>query len=361
MSQSPRTRPSWLPDLTSVTTLRAILASRRSDGFAGGLRQGTRPGDAVEFSGYREYTPGDDLRRLDWKRWGRTDHLYLRQSEEETSQLVSIVVDETASMRWRGGPDRPEKRDVARGVAAILASVFLTAGDGVGLLRVANRAARELSPSDAASQWETLVDFLDRDFPLDSLHTPNLPRSANSSRSANSTDYPFVEQLTRYTSTLVRRTRFFLLTDALEAPEPLWTVFDHLRRVRHPVTLVQILDPSERTFPYTAVTGFRDPETGRVVTANASKVRETYLRRLNVFLEQLRIFCTGNGIGYVPLTTDQPLVETLTSRFSGFEPARFVESVSATVGSAHPPTVQSASPTFSLRPHRDTDSERGAS
>ncbi|MDO4557343.1 MAG: DUF58 domain-containing protein [Planctomycetia bacterium] len=313
-------RPTWLPDLTSIATLRELLAPRISDGFTGGLHQGVHPGDAVEFSGYREYTPGDDLRRLDWKHWGRTDHLYLRQSEEETSQLISIVVDETSSMRWRGGENRPEKRDVARGVAAILASVFLTSGDGVGLRRIGDRTTRDLPPSNSASQWETLIDFLDQDFP---------------SGSPGSARCPMAERLTEYAATFVRRTRFFLLTDTLEEPESLWTAIDQLRRQRHPVTLVQILDPSELTFPYMGITGFRDPETGRVVTAMASKVRETYLRRLDVFLEQLWSFCHSRGIGHVRLVTDQPLVETLSSQFGQTGTETFTDTVST--GYSTPP------------------------
>ncbi|MDD3470442.1 MAG: DUF58 domain-containing protein [Thermoguttaceae bacterium] len=369
-------RPPWLPDFSSLAALQSLLMGRYlTDGLQGGVHQGNRHGSSAEFAEYRDYVPGDDLRRLDWKRLARTDHLHIKLFDEETSQWILLVIDSTASMRYRYAETLPTKWDMARATAATLASLFLMRGDGVGAIRVdspkkANAKAlyknipvmaaeyHELAISDTPTQWENLVHFLDVDYFGDTHAQPacSIPRGDSSIavdrpwwyqwwsgrkkseksplashfsdrkttdpppfrqdaavRPAHKQPYehPLSTVLTERVLDNRRRTNVFVISDFFEDLPTLWNAVEALRIARHEVTLIHILDPAEISFPFTAPGGWRDPENNRVVWGSPDTIRSSYQRRFTMFLEQMRLFSAERKIRYRQFFTDRPLVDLL--------------------------------------------------
>ncbi len=342
----PMERPSWLPDFASLSALQSLLAGRYlTDGQQGGVHQGSRHGSSAEFAEYRDYVPGDDTRRLDWKRLARTDHLHMKLFDEETSQWIRLVVDGTASMRYRYSETTPSKWDMARATAATLASLFLSRGDGVGAIRIDSpqrtvengwnkkRTAQttqchELAVSDTSSQWENLVRFLD----IEDFEDPTRT-SADASTAAMNTTFQgnasLCDQNRMYStrtmlyecplSTMLierlidsrRRTNIFLMSDFFEDLPTLWNAVEALRLARHEVTLIHILDPAELSFPFTSPGGWRDPENNRVVWGNPDAIRAGYQKRFAQFLEQMRLFAAERKIRYRQFVTDRPLIDLL--------------------------------------------------
>jgi uncharacterized protein (DUF58 family) len=237
------------------------------EGFLTGLHESPFHGFSVEFSDYRNYQPGDDLRHLDWRLYARSDRLCIKRYMQETNVRFYVVCDTSASMAYRGAQAWGSKLDAARILAAALTWFLLKQNDAAGLVTLGseNDIPQFIRPSQRPNQFGLMLRH------LESLQPAGGARLA---------------QLLHHTVRLVhRRSVILFFSDLLEPSAEVALGFKQLRFHGHECLVFQILDRDEAEFPFVEPQIFEDLETGarRVVTPVAA--REKYLARFNSFME----------------------------------------------------------------------------
>ena len=249
-------------------------------------------GFSVEFSDHRAYVPGDELRFLDWKIYGRQDRLYIKQYEEETNLRAHLLVDCSRSMGFRHDGDRT-KLEFACYVAATLAFLMIQQRDAVGLAAFDDRLRSFLAASSRHSQLNLILSQLD-----------NLAPANGTNLSAN---------LHTLAERLHRRGLIILLSDLLDEPAQVINALQHFRHKKHEVIIFHILAPAEITLPFKGVTRFRDMEGTREITLNPELLRADYTRRLNALLDAYKRECSRLRIDYVAASTATPYEDFLSA------------------------------------------------
>ena len=259
-------------DSRTLTALRGLDLKARYlvEGFLQGMHESPYHGISVEFSEYREYQPGDDLRHLDWQLYARSDRLYVKQYTEETNVRLYIVCDTSASMSYRGQDAWASKLDAARTLAAALTWMLLRQNDAVGLLSLHEdlQSADFISPSQKPSQFGLLVRH------LEGLQPAGGPRLAT-----------LLEHATRLVH---RRSIILLFSDLLEPAESIVTMLRHLRFLGHECLVFHILDRDETEFPFGRSSVFEGLETGVRRHVSPQAARQRYLERFGAFMDQHR-------------------------------------------------------------------------
>jgi uncharacterized protein (DUF58 family) len=256
------------------------------DGFLAGLHRSPRRGFSVEFAEHRQYQSGDEPRYVDWKLLGRTDRLYVKQFEEETNLRSMMVVDASASMAWRGAPERLTKLDYAARFSAALGLVMLRQHDAVGLLTF-DEQVRDLVPPRARSgHWRTLASALGR-------LTPGTGTAAE----------PALRQVI---TALRRRGMVVFISDLLLDRELALKALKFLRHRGHDVLVIHLADPAELELGLGEEALFRDPETGKTVTLSPTEWAGAYRETVAGVVRAWGAACRSSGIHYSLVTTDQP-------------------------------------------------------
>jgi uncharacterized protein (DUF58 family) len=258
-----------------------------TEGVLTGLHKSPHHGQSVEFAEHKEYTPGDDVRRIDWKAYGKFDKYYVKQFEQETNLRAWLVVDASGSMGYRGAPGRLTKLEYASALAASLAYLLVRQGDAAGLVAVSDRVLRAIPPRAAAAHLPALVEVLSA-----------LP-PAGETRLAAAVDH-VLEQAPRRSTVLV-------FSDLLDGEEKVMRKLALLRRRKHDVTLFHVLDPHELEFPFEDPTLFLSMEDARQVEANGRDVRRGYLEVLARWLEEVRRAAGEADLEHVLCRTDRAL------------------------------------------------------
>lgn len=261
------------------------------EGYLSGMHKSPYHGFSVEFAQHREYVPGDDLKHIDWKVYGRTGRFYLKQYEEETNLICWILLDVSESMRYGSGP--VSKFDYACMAAAGLAYLILKQSDSVGFVTFDNQVRKFLKPSTQPSHLKELV------------HVMNQGVGGQKSRMA-----PLFHDLAERFN---RRAMIFLLSDMFDEVPELLMGFKHLRHKKHEVILWHILDPAELTFPFQEATLFRGLEQYPDLLTDPRSLRQSYLEQLETFITELKYGCRNQNIDYVQMRTDTPLHVALSS------------------------------------------------
>jgi uncharacterized protein (DUF58 family) len=244
------------------------------EGFLSGLHESPFHGLSVEFSEYRNYQAGDDLRCLDWRVFARTNRLCVKQFEAETNCHFYVLCDTSDSMGYQGRQAAWSKLDCAKTVASALTWLMIKQNDAVGMLTLGDTDQdREfIRPSQKPSQLGLMLSHLER---LRAVGTVELPALLE-----------FAARLVR------RRSVILLLSDLLEPAEALTSGLNELRFHGHDVMVFQILDRDEMEFPFDRSAVFEDMETGDRRHVTPAATRERYLERFNAFMrahrEQLR-------------------------------------------------------------------------
>jgi uncharacterized protein (DUF58 family) len=267
-----------------------LAAKRIVEGSFAGRHRSRLRGSSVEFADYREYAPGDDLRRLDWKAFARLGRPYLRTYDEETNLRCVFVLDASGSMDF--GPAGVTKLDYARYLLAATAYLVSESRDQAGLAVGADRLEQFLEPRSGSQHLDRVLDVLERIAPkpktdLAALLDGLFPR-------------------------LRRRSLLLVYSDFLVAD--LDALFKALRVFRHrgsEVVLFHVLDPAERELPDGRAYRFRDAEGPGAVDASPDEVRAAYRERLDEFLVDVRRRAAGSGCDYERLDTDLPYPEAL--------------------------------------------------
>lgn len=255
------------------------------EGFLTGLHRSPYHGFSVEFTEYRQYTPGDDPRYLDWRLFARTDRYYIKCFEDETNLRCYLLVDLSRSMAY--GSAGYDKAEYAKTAAATIAYYLSLQRDAVGL----------------TTFDETIVDSLPARFRPGHVHRLMLALERSPGGKATDIDRP-LEQIA---ATVRKRGMIVLISDLLTKIDTLKTNLGYLRSRGHEVLLIRVLDPTEMTFEFDEPAMFHDVESGRDLYVDPETVRESYLRQFNEHAEEIKTICTSLGVEYLPVTIDTPL------------------------------------------------------
>jgi len=273
-----------------------LRARQVVEGFVSGLHKSPRKGYSVEFAEHREYVPGDDIRHIDWKLWGREDRYYIKQYEEETNLRCQLLLDISESMRFGTGP--LNKFEYAATAGAALSFLLLKQRDAVGL-RLFDDELRGVVP--VSSNWQSLHNILTMVEPL---------------KPHNKTD--FAAPLRDFADAAGRRSLIAIFSDLFAPLETVENGLRHLRHKRHEVVLFHVLDETELSFPFEDNTRFVGLEQMPDLIAEPRSLRDGYLEVLREFLEQVRRMCASMRIDYMLLSTSDRLDKSL----AGFLAAR---------------------------------------
>jgi uncharacterized protein (DUF58 family) len=261
------------------------------EGYVAGLHKSPFHGFSVEFAEHREYVPGDDIKHIDWKVFGKSDRYYIKQYEEETNLVAYIALDTSESMSYASG--EVSKGEYASYVAAALIYLILQQQDSVGLALFDSEVRTFLPPASH------------------SAHMRNLIQEIASAKPREKTSVGTV--LHRLADRLTKRGLIVLISDLLDKPENILRGLRHLRHDRHDIIVFQILDHDEVTFPFERMTQFEGLEGLPQLIANPRALRQAYLAALQDFTQDLRRGCLANNVDYVMLDTATTLDVALSS------------------------------------------------
>ncbi len=267
----------------------SLLARNVVDGFMHGLHRSRRVGLSLDFAEHRSYQPGDDIRRIDWRVYGRTDRYYVKEYEADTNAAVTFALDASASMDFGTGP--VTKFDYGRFLVASLAWLSQHQGDRVGLATFSGDLLEVVPPS---TRHLRLI-----------LHTLGRAKAAGAGRLT-----PVLERAARLST---RAGIVVVVSDCYEDPAQVQHGVGALRARGHDVILFHVLDPAERDLPGEGAATFEDAESGERLPLRPEVLRERYLVQMNAHRAELSRRLGADGADYVPLTTDQPLDHALYS------------------------------------------------
>ena len=262
------------------------------EGFLSGLHRSPFRGFSIEFAEYRQYTPGDDTRHIDWKVFGRTDRYFVKQYEDETNLQCHLLLDLSGSMAGTSGRHlaaaRVSKFDYARYLTAALAYFIFQQRDAVGFVACDEDLRLEVPAKFRPGHlYSMLVE-------LENLQ-PGTGRALN------------VGLLHRFAESIRRKGMIILISDFFCDLEPLTGALEHLRFRGHDVIVFQIMDDRELHFDFERLTRFVGLEGEAMTLGMPQDMKRHYLGNLNAHLAGLRTACGTHRIDYNLLRTSQPL------------------------------------------------------
>jgi uncharacterized protein (DUF58 family) len=288
----PERRSRSFLDAGVLSRLSAVPFSPRVPmmGTVSGKHPSPHRGSSVEFAEYRKYVPGDDLRRLDWRAYGRSDRFYVKEFEADTNLRCCLVLDTSGSMDF--GSTGITKIDYARKIAGALGYLALLQGDAVGLSCVANGIIRTVPPRRNPAHLTTVFDILEQAKPQ------------------RETDLaPVLHELAE---TIRQRALIIIISDLFVEPALLRSCFQHLRFRKHDVGVFHLLDPQELSFDFRRPMRFLDMEGGPAVFAEPNEIAERYHTVLREYLEQLKTVVLESSVDYQRVTIDEDYERVLT-------------------------------------------------
>ena len=262
-----------------------VRARHVVEGFLSGLHRSPYLGQSVEFVQHREYVPGDDVRRIDWKVWSKTDKFFIKQYEEDTNLRTLLLVDGSESMRFGTGP--LTKYEYACTVAAAMAYLLLRQQDSVGLTLFDDEV-------------HTRVDFRSR-----RNHLGALLEALESGRTARKTE--LLSVLSDVAESQNRRGMIVIISDLFVPREGLFRGLRMLRHRGHDVLIFQIMDDEELDFNFTGTTRFEGLEEMGDLVCDPRSLREGYLSAVNTFRDELRQRCASETIDFQTIRTSEHL------------------------------------------------------
>lgn len=255
------------------------------EGFVAGLHRSPYHGFSVEFAEHREYVPGDDLKHLDWKVYGRSDRLYLKQYEQETNLRSFLLLDTSESMKYKSGEH--SKLEYACYMVASLAYLVLRQQDAVGLVLFDQEVSQFIPSSSNPANFRLILTDL---VTLAPKKKTDLGRILN-----------------EVAERISHRGLVMIFSDLLDEPQRILKGLSHFRYRKHDVIVFHILDSDEVRFPFQRMSRFEGLEGFPHLVADPRALRREYLTQVNGFITQLRRGCLEQRIDYVQVTTDQPV------------------------------------------------------
>ncbi len=262
-----------------------------TEGILTGLHKSPHHGQSIEFAEHKEYAPGDEVRLIDWKAYGKFDKYYVKKFEQETNLRAYLIVDSSGSMGYRGDPGRMSKLEYASALAASLAYLLVRQQDAAGLVLVSGQVRSALPPRATAGHLTPLVDALEK------------CRAEGPTDLGAAVDW-VIEHAPRRSSVLV-------FSDLMDREEKVLKRLGHLGLRKHEVTLFHVLDPAEIEFPFEDPTLFLSMEDDRQVEANGRDMRKGYLDLFRRWLDEVRRSAFESDVDYGLCRTDTPLDKVL--------------------------------------------------
>lgn len=278
------------PDVVAQLANMELRARLVVEGFLTGLHKSPYHGFSVEFTEHRPYMPGDEVKHIDWKAYGKTDRYYIKQFEEETNLKTHLVVDASGSMGYASGGGLSKSR-YAGYVAAALAYLMVQQRDAVGLTIYDEEVRASLTPRATPSYLRTILAE------LEGMQTGRRTGTAAS--------------LNRVAELIRRRGLVVVISDLFDEPEAVMTALKHFRSRGNEVIVLQVLDPLERSFAFDDEAVFRDMETGEELMTHPWHIRKAYRETLKDFIDGYRRACRENNIDHVLLDTATPFDKAL--------------------------------------------------
>lgn len=287
----PDHRPRSFLDHRVLSRLAAIPFCPRAPmlGTVSGRHSSPHRGSSVEFAEYRKYVPGDDLRRLDWRAFGRSDRYYVKEFEADTNLRCCFVVDTSGSMGF--GSAGITKIEYARRIVGALGYLALQQGDAVGLACVAKGIVKNIPAKRNPAHLMTVFDSLE-----------------STQVEGESTLAPVLHELAE---TIRQRALVILVSDLFVEPEELRSCFQHLRFRKHDVAVFHLLDPQELAFDFRRPMRFLDMEGGTPLFADPTQIAARYLEAIRLYLEQLKQIVLESGVDYHRVSLDEDYEQVL--------------------------------------------------
>jgi len=267
------------------------------EGLMTGMHRSPYQGISVEFAQHRPYVQGDDTRHIDWKTYGKTDKIYLKQYQEETNLHLLCIVDASESMNFSSvghGTERWSKYDQATAIAAALSYMVIQQQDSVGLAIFDTDLKHFIKPSNSPAQWKIITKEL--------TLVPKLKKTSTGR---------ILDQLAEK---LTHRSLIVVLSDFFDDIENIKKGLRHLRYKKHEMIAFQVLDPEEVDFPFEDTTMFKGLEESGELLTEPRALREAYLEQLALFTAGMQKICRGMQIDFQRINSGEPLDVSL----SGF-------------------------------------------
>ena len=261
------------------------------EGLLSGLHESPYRGYSVEFAEHREYAPGDEIRRIDWKAYGKFDRYFIKEYEEETNLRAYLLLDASASMDY--GSQGISKFDYGCYLAVSLAYLMLRQGDDVGLVTFGAQVQRYIPPRSGLKHLQAVTSLLEATRPAGETHLDQALREIGGK--------------------LKKRGMIIVISDLFDAPDLVLRALKYFRHRRNEVMVFHLLDNNELAFPFDRLTVFEDIENIQSrVLADPRAIRQAYLQQLQTFIEEYRRECRREWIDYNLFPTTTPLDIALT-------------------------------------------------
>jgi uncharacterized protein (DUF58 family) len=277
------------PDVIAKAQALGIKARTLVEGLRVGDHKSPFRGFSVEFVQHREYVPGDDIRHIDWKSYGRSERYTIKQYEQETDFIAHMLLDASRSMLY--GEAETNKLEYAKLLAAALAYTIIHQRDSASLSIFDNAWRSQLPISSQPGHLRLILQALVSTQPADKTNiAPLLHDLAQQAR---------------------RRGLVFLISDCFTRVEDLLSGLQHLRFQGHDVAVLHVMHPDELRFPFDGLVKFDDVEIPRHLLTRPQLIRPAYLRTVKKFLSDLQLGCENNRCDYLLVDTSRPIGATL--------------------------------------------------
>ena len=275
------------PDVLEELGNMQVRAQTLVDGLLAGLHRSPHRGGSVEFAEYTEYTPGDELRHVDWKVYAKTDKYYVKQYEDETNLRAYFVIDASGSMNFASEDAPLTKLRYVAFLVATFAHLLVRQGDAVGGMAFDRRANQFLPASSSQSHLDDVFYLLE--------HLSGTGETG------------FEEALRTIAERAPRRSMVMLFSDFLGADEEVMNLIKVLKEQHRDVAAFHVVDPAEMTLPYEGLRIFEGLEGEGELLADPDDLREAYIAKMREHLGFIEQKCQESDIGYHRFATTQPI------------------------------------------------------
>ena len=282
------------PEVIARISRLELRARHIVEGYISGTHRSPFRGYSVEFAQHREYSPGDDLRHIDWKVWAKADRFYIKEYEEETNLRCVVLLDISESMQYGDGP--LNKYEYGCCIAASLAFLLFRQQDSVGLMTFDEDIRNHVPPSNHPESLGSLLKIMEI------------------GESKKKTDMELV--LRRFNEAYHKREMLIIISDLLADRQGLFRGLDMTRFRSHDVLVLHVMDDDELDFPFVGTTRFDGLEGQDELTCDPRSLREDYLAALGRFQTQVRRHCVRTGTDYQLIRTSDNLDAALSTFLS---------------------------------------------
>jgi len=273
------------PEVVSRLKSMELRARMVVEGFIAGLHKSPYHGFSVEFAEHRQYMPGDNIRYIDWKVYGKSDRFYVKEFEEETNLKGYLLLDTSASMGYRSHKKYLSKLEYCAYLSAAFTFLMLKQRDSVGLVGFDEKIHTYIPPKSAATHMHLLLKQLDK---LEATKKTDI-----------------AETLHEMAERIKRRGLIILMSDLLDEPSKIVAGLKHFRHRKHEVIVLHVLDPYERDFAFPQEAIFTDMETGEEITTLPWQIKKDYQKSFNAVFDEFSRECRMSNIDYHLIDTSQ--------------------------------------------------------